>query len=65
MHRELQLGPEPIDEPALVSSRRAHPECGAVVTFSGVVRDREGDGGIHALDYTAFVPMAEHQFGRR
>ncbi len=64
MHRELLITREPIDEPALVASRAAHPQCGAVVTFSGLVRDRESDSGIEALDYTAFVPMAEHQFAR-
>ncbi|MBI5688427.1 MAG: molybdenum cofactor biosynthesis protein MoaE [Verrucomicrobia bacterium] len=35
---------------------------GAVVVFWGVVRDLEAGAKIAALDYTAFRPMAEHQF---
>jgi molybdopterin synthase catalytic subunit len=63
MERELVLTQEPIDEARWVTTRRPDPRCGAVVTFLGVVRDSESDGGILALDYTAFVAMAEHQFG--
>lgn len=35
---------------------------GAAIYFSGVVRGAEGADAIQALDYSAFVPMAEHQF---
>lgn len=35
---------------------------GAVVTFWGVVRDREDGKPIRALEYTAYPEMAEHQF---
>ena len=36
---------------------------GAVRSFAGVVRGFEAEAGIRAIDYEAFVPMAEHQFG--
>ena len=35
---------------------------GAVVYFLGVVRGTEGDKSIRAIEYEAFVRMAEHQF---
>jgi molybdopterin synthase catalytic subunit len=37
---------------------------GAVVTFVGLVRDREAGQPIAALEYEAFQRMAEHQFER-
>lgn len=64
MIRSLQLGPEPIDEPALVAARRMGRGMGAAITFSGVVRGSEDGAPISGLDYEAFVPMAEHQFHR-
>lgn len=64
MNRSLTLGPEPIDEPALVAARRLGDGMGAAICFSGVVRGREADAPIAAIDYEAFVPMAEHQFHR-
>ena len=36
---------------------------GAVVCFSGVVRGREGDVSITAIEYEAHEEMARHQFG--
>lgn len=59
----LILTPDPIDEPALVAGRRAGTGHGAVVTFLGIVRDREGDSAIRGLRYTSFEAMARHQFG--
>jgi molybdopterin synthase catalytic subunit len=64
MIRSLQLGPEPIDEPALVAARRMGRGMGAAISFSGVVRGSEDGAPISGLDYEAFVPMAEHQFHR-
>jgi molybdopterin synthase catalytic subunit len=64
MIRSLQLGPEPIDEPALVAARRMGGGMGAAISFSGVVRGSEDGAPISGLDYEAFVPMAEHQFHR-
>lgn len=38
--------------------------AGAAVYFAGVVRGVEADQPITAIDYEAFAPMAEHQFGK-
>ena len=39
--------------------------CGAVVTFTGIVRpDRDGARTVAALDYEAYDAMAEHQLHR-
>ena len=62
MKRYLQITTEPIDEPALLAARSVSSAIGAVVSFLGVVRDREAEEAIRALEYEAFVPMAEHQF---
>lgn len=64
MRRELTLGPEPINEPALVAARRMSAGMGAAVCFAGVVRAQEGAEAIKAIDYEAFQEMAEHQFHR-
>ena len=37
---------------------------GAVITFSGVVRDKEENHPITSLFYEAYHPMAEAQIGR-
>jgi molybdopterin synthase catalytic subunit len=63
MHREVILTRDPIDEGALVSSRRRSVTAGAVITFLGVVRDLESGARIQGLDYTAHEAMARHQFG--
>ena len=64
MKRELHIGPEPIDEAALVSRRAVPPEMGAVVSFLGYVRDTEAGAPIEGLEYESFHAMAEHQFQR-
>jgi len=38
--------------------------AGAVVVFEGVVRSREGDGTIEALDYAVYLPMTERHLRR-
>ena len=63
MHREVILTRDPIDELALVSSRRRCVTAGAVITFLGVVRELESGARIQGLDYTAHEAMARHQFG--
>jgi molybdopterin synthase catalytic subunit len=63
MHREVILTRDPIDEGAMVSSRRRSVTAGAVITFLGVVRDLESGVRIQGLDYTAHEAMARHQFG--
>ena len=62
MKRHLTLSPDPIDEAALVAQRTLSPGMGAVVYFSGVVRAKEEDRTITAIEYETFQPMAEHQF---
>jgi len=62
MQRTLNITSEPIDEPALLARRRLSASMGAVVTFLGFVREREGDTNINALEYESFQRMAEHQF---
>lgn len=60
----LTLGADPIDEPSLVADRKTDGGAGAAISFSGIVRGREDGSPIAAIDYEAFVPMAEHQFHR-
>jgi len=46
----------------LLLKRRMSDGMGAVVCFLGVVRGTEEDRTISALEYEAFLRMAEHQF---
>lgn len=64
MKRWLRIQAEPIDEAALLRERTFSPGMGAVIYFLGVVRGSEEGAEISAIDYEAFVPMAEHQFNR-
>jgi molybdopterin synthase catalytic subunit len=52
------LTPDPIDHQALTESVR-RPDCGAVVTFLGTVRDLTDGKVTVALDYEAYPGMAE------
>jgi molybdopterin synthase catalytic subunit len=61
MNTTLTITDEPIDEAGLLAARSIPPDCGAVVTFLGVVRETEGDKKIAALDYEAHREMAGHQ----
>lgn len=47
----------------MLHNRKMSAGMGAAVYFSGVVREAEGDGKVSALDYEAFAPMVERQFG--
>jgi molybdopterin synthase catalytic subunit len=51
---------ERIDQHALLSFVR-YDECGAVVTFAGVVRATEGGSAIRGLQYEAHPTMAESE----
>ena len=62
MKRQLAIATEPIDEAKLLSQRTMSSEMGAVVYFLGVVRGKEENTEISAIDYEAFHRMAEHQF---
>lgn len=64
MKRFLSITRDPIDEAGLVADRTLSSGMGAAVYFSGVVRGQEGADAIVALDYSCFIPMAEHQFQR-
>ncbi|MDX2225567.1 MAG: molybdenum cofactor biosynthesis protein MoaE [Verrucomicrobiae bacterium] len=54
---ELNLSPDPISLSAPVPGH-----CGAVVEFYGVVRAREGEGEIEAIEYECFEAMARGEF---
>jgi molybdopterin synthase catalytic subunit len=56
--RMVQLITEPIDYTLLTEQVR-RPDCGAVVTFLGTVRDLTNDQITLALDYEAYPAMAE------
>ena len=62
MHRELNITAAPIDEAALLRSRKLSNGMGAVVYFLGVVRGTEEGKAIVAIEYEAFQRMVEHQF---
>lgn len=64
MTRQLTLSTDPIDEAALLARRQMSPGAGAAVYFTGAVRGLEAGQPIAAIDYEAFGPMAEHQFGK-
>jgi len=64
MQREIILTHDPIDEIALVRARAGSTVDGAVITFLGVVRDREDGAPIRGLLYTSHETMARHQFER-
>ncbi len=64
MNRQLTIITQPINETALLSGRKMSDGMGAAVYFLGVVRGAEEGEAITAIDYEAFVPMAEHQFNR-
>ena len=54
----IRLTHDAIDYHALTEQVR-RPDCGAVVTFLGTVRDLTGDRVTTALDYEAYPGMAE------
>ena len=58
----LRIQQEVIDEAALAKERNISRGIGAVIYFLGVVREKEGEESIAALDYEAFEKMAVHQF---
>jgi molybdopterin synthase catalytic subunit len=59
----VEVTAEPIDL-ATVAARVAHPGAGAVVTFSGVVRDSSRDRAVEHLDYEVFEEMALEELRR-
>ena len=55
----FELSGEPLDV-ADLAGRVGHPSCGAVVTFTGVTRERNRGQEVVRLDYEAFDAMAWH-----
>lgn len=47
-----------------ISPWPAPPGTGATLAFEGLVRAREGEGTVDALDYSAYEPMARTQLQR-
>lgn len=64
MRRQLTIGPESIDEAALIARRDASHGIGAALCFSGLVRGTEDSVQIGGIEYEAFSEMATHQFHR-
>jgi molybdopterin synthase catalytic subunit len=60
--RVLTITSEPIDEAALLRGRAMSARAGAAVYFLGVVRGKEEDQTISAIEYEAFEEMARRQF---
>jgi molybdopterin synthase catalytic subunit len=58
---ELVHGPIPIDE---ISVRIARPDAGAIVTFSGTVRNHHRGRSVTHLTYDAYEPMALERLAR-
>ena len=62
MKTELTISTGAIDEAALARCREMGKGMGAVICFSGVVREIEGDAPITAIDYEAHEEMARLLF---
>ncbi|HUI05570.1 MAG TPA: molybdenum cofactor biosynthesis protein MoaE [Verrucomicrobiae bacterium] len=58
---ELLITDQPID-PGEAAAGGVASTVGGLAVFWGVVRDVEAGQRIHALEYTAYKEMAEHQF---
>ena len=62
MIQSILITTDAIDEATLARARKVSGRAGAVVTFQGIVRDKEGGDPISGIEYEAFREMAEHQF---
>ena len=63
MTRIVRINHEPIDLAPIVREFTT-PECGAVTTFLGVVRDHSGSRRVEAIEYSAYAGMAEQELER-
>lgn len=61
--RLFRVSPDPID-PREAEAAVADPGSGAVVTFTGNVRDNARGESVSALDYEAYAPAAEKMLER-
>jgi molybdopterin synthase catalytic subunit len=59
----FKISTEPID-PAALQRGLADVRAGACVTFEGWVRERNDGQAVQALDYEAYVPLAEKEGDR-
>ncbi|HJQ66696.1 MAG TPA: molybdenum cofactor biosynthesis protein MoaE [Gemmatimonadales bacterium] len=59
----MSLTREPIS-PAALLAEVAAPQCGGTCLFLGTVRDAPEDGGVTAIEYTAYEPMAVAELDR-
>ena len=57
----FRICPEPIDAGALTAAVSA-PDCGAITTFLGLVRDHNAGRRVIRLDYEAYEPLAIKTF---
>jgi len=57
----IDLTRQPIDVEALMRAAE-HPECGAVLVFSGTVRNHHQGREVVKLAYQAYQPMARKEF---
>jgi molybdopterin synthase catalytic subunit len=53
---EIEITASPLDSHA-VEARVAHPGCGALISFVGLVRDHHAGRRVTALDYQAYPAM--------
>jgi molybdopterin synthase catalytic subunit len=58
-----EISPHPID-PALMPQRIDQAGCGALVTFSGAVRNASRGRDVLYLDYEAYLTLAEAELKR-
>lgn len=59
----MSLTREPIS-PAALLAEVAAPECGGTCLFLGTVRDGPEDGGVTAIEYSAYDAMATAELDR-
>jgi molybdopterin synthase catalytic subunit len=63
MSDRFQVTVKPLDAQAIAALVSA-PDCGAISTFIGVVRDHNAGRRVLWLDYEAYVPLAVASFRR-
>jgi molybdopterin converting factor subunit 1 len=61
--RHFEVTTDPLDARA-IEQLVASPESGAILTFTGTVRDNARGKGVTALDYEAYPPAAEKMLER-
>lgn len=54
----IEITPEPLD-PGRLRSLVVGTDCGAIITFDGIVRDNVNGREVNAVEYQAYPEMAE------